>query len=83
MDEPFGLVAKFDMDVAYCESKHTFDVVNDLVETPLEGSCDVYVHEGSSSLGFNYASPNPFDHSHVSPMCHLLHSPSIILKYLV
>ena len=36
-----------------CESEDTYAVVHNLVETYLEVSCDVYVHEGSSSLGFN------------------------------
>ena len=29
--EPFGLVAKFDVDGAYCESGDTFDMVHNLV----------------------------------------------------
>ena len=37
MGEPFGVVAKFDVDAAYCESKDTHDVVHNLVETPFNG----------------------------------------------
>ena len=37
VDEPFGLVAKFDVDAAYCELEDTYDVVHNLVETPLAG----------------------------------------------
>jgi len=44
-------------------------VVHNLVETPLEELCDVFVHEESSTLGSNHFLPNPLDHSHVSPMC--------------
>ena len=49
--EPFRLVAKFDVDVAYWMSDDTNDVVHNLVEPPLEVSCDVFVQEDSSSLG--------------------------------
>ena len=42
----------------------------DLVETPLEGSRDVLVHEESPIVGFhNIVLPNPLNHSHVSPTC--------------
>jgi len=44
--------------------------VHDLVETPLEGSSDVRMHEESPSLSFdNNVLPNPRDHSRVSPIC--------------
>jgi len=49
--EPFRLVAKFDVDVAYWVSDDTNDVVHNLVEPPLEVSCDVFMQEDSSSLG--------------------------------
>ena len=41
MGEPFVLVFKFDVGAMCCESEDTFDVVHNLVETPLEVSCDV------------------------------------------
>ena len=44
-------------------------MVQNLVETPLEVSCDVYVHKECSKLGFNNALSNPLDQSHVSLMC--------------
>jgi len=69
MDEPFELVAKFDVGATYCESDNTYNVVHNLVETLLEGRCDVYVHKESSSLGGDNVLPNPLDQSHVSPTC--------------
>jgi len=43
--------------------------VHDLVESPLEGSHDVLMHEESPSLGFDdIVLPNPFDHSDASPL---------------
>jgi len=47
----------------------------DLAKTPLEGCRDMFVHGGSSSLGSNYAIPNPIEHSHVSLMCSQHSSP--------
>ena len=49
----FGSVAKFNAGAVYCKSKDTYDKVNNLVESPLEGCCEVYVHENSSILGSN------------------------------
>jgi len=45
VDELFGFVARFDIVDACCELKDTFDAMHDLGKTPLEASCDVYVHE--------------------------------------
>jgi len=64
----FGVVAKLSVVVACLESEDTFDEVYDLVETPLEGSSYVFIHEDFPSLGCNIVLPNPLDHSHVSPM---------------
>ena len=56
-----------------------FDAVHDLVETPLEESRDVLVHEESPSFGFHdIVLPNPLDHSHVSLTCS---QPSIFPEY--
>ena len=49
--------------------KDTVNEVHDLVETTLEGSCDLLVHRDFSSLGCNIVLPNPVDYSHVSSMC--------------
>jgi len=57
------------MDASYCESRDTFNRVYNLVETPLEGHCDMYAHEESSSLGCNNVFTNTLDQSHVSTMC--------------
>jgi len=70
--EPFGFVARFDVADACFKSEGILDKVHDLVETPLEGSRDVLVHEWSPSLGFDsIVLPNSLDHSHVSPVCSL------------
>ena len=46
--------------------------MRDLVETSLEGSCNVFMHEESPRLGFNnIVVSNPLGHSHVSPVCSL------------
>ena len=66
MAKPFGVVAKF-VDACF-ESRDTFDKVHDLVETPLEGSCDVFVHKDFPSLDSNIVLPNPLNHSYASPL---------------
>jgi len=52
--------------------------VHDLVETPLEGSSDAFMHEDFLSLGCDNVFPNPLYHSHVLPLCSL---PSPSPKY--
>jgi len=43
--------------------------MHNLVETPLEGSCDVFIHEQSPSLGSDDSVlPNPLDHLHPFPL---------------
>ena len=69
MGEPFRLITKFDVDNSYCASEDTLDVVHNLVNTPLEGCHYECVHKESASLCFNYAFPNPLDHTHVFPTC--------------
>jgi len=64
----FGVIAKSSVVDACFESEDIFDEVHDLVETPLELSHDVFMHEESPSLGCNNVLPNPLDHSHVSPI---------------
>jgi len=76
VDKPFGVVVRFSVTDACFELEDTFEEVHNLVETPLEGSHDVFMHEVSPSLGFDYIIlPNPLDHSHISPM-YLQPSPS-------
>jgi len=54
------------------KSKDILDEVHDLDKTPLEGSCDVFMHEESPSLGFdNIVLLNPLNHFHVSSICSL------------
>jgi len=55
------------------KSEDTLNEVHDLAETPLEGSCDVFVDEDFPNLGFDDSVlPNTFDHSHASPLVHHL-----------
>jgi len=77
--EPFGVVTRFSITDACFELGDTCDKLHDLVEMPLEGSRDVFMHEEFPSLGFdNNVIPNPFYHFHVSPICSL---PSISSEY--
>jgi len=70
--EPFGVVARSSVIDTSFESEDTFDKVHDLVETPLEGSHDVLVHDWSPGLGFDdNVFPNLLDHFHISPICSL------------
>jgi len=66
--EPFKYVARLSGANVCLELEGTFDRVHVLARTHLKVSCDVYVHEDSSSPGSNYVVPNPIDHSHVSTM---------------
>jgi len=78
--EPFDVVAKFSTVDECFESKDILDEVHDLVEIPLEGSCDVFKHEKSPSLGCQGDLLNPLDHSHASPLCS---QPSPSLEYYI
>ena len=69
MVEPFGFIARFDAADLYYELEYTFDAMDDVVEIPLKGCCDVSVHEESPSIGFNNILPDFLDHSHVFPIC--------------
>jgi len=77
--EPFGLVAKFGMNNACCGLKTPFVELHHLVDTPLEGCRDMFVHEGSPSQVCDDVSPNSLERSHVSPMCS---QPSFSPNYL-
>ena len=68
MGETFGVFARFGIFDECFELKYILNEVHDLVETHLEGSHDVFVHEDSPSLGYTIVLPNPLDHSHASPM---------------
>ena len=46
----------------------TFDMSHNLVDSPLEGCRDMFVHGGCPSLGCDDVIPNSLEHSHVSPM---------------
>ena len=65
MGEPFGGFPRF-VD-AYFGSEDTFDEVLNLVETPLKGPCDVFVHEDFPSLGYDIVLRNYLDYSYVFP----------------
>jgi len=57
------VVARFSVFYACFEPQYNFDEVHDLVKNPLEGSCDVFMHENFPSLGYDSVLPNPVDHS--------------------
>jgi len=67
--EPFGLVARIGMNNASCALETSFDEVQNLVDIPLEGCLDMFVHEGSPSLAYDNVIPNSLKHSHVSTFC--------------
>jgi len=67
--EPFGLCASFGTNNALCGLEDTFDMEHNLVDTPLEGCRDVFMHEGSYSLACDHVLPSSFEHSHVSTFC--------------
>ena len=49
-----------------CGFEDTLDRGHNLVNPPLEGCRDLFMHEGSSSLSFENVLPNPLEHAHVS-----------------
>jgi len=63
--EPFGLVARFGMNNACCWLETPFDKLHHLGDTPLEGCHDMFVYEGSPSLGCVDAIPNFLERSDV------------------
>jgi len=75
---PLGLLLRLNGANLYCESEDIYDVVHNLVVTPLEVSYNVYVHGKYSSLGCEIVLSNSLDHTHVSPMCS---QPSFSLRY--
>ena len=67
--EPLGFVAGFDVADACFKSEDILDEVHDLVEMPLVGSRDVFMHEESPFLSFDKnVLSNPLGHSHISPV---------------
>jgi len=64
--EPFGYVTNFGMNNDLCGFEDTLNRGHNLVDPPLEGCRDLFVHEGSSSLSFENVLPNPLEHAHVS-----------------
>jgi len=81
--EPFGFVARMGMNNACCGLETSFEEVHNLVDIPLEGCLDMFVHEGSPRLGSNHVIPNPLDHFHVSTMRSQPSSSSPALDYNV
>ena len=64
--EPLGYAARFNRDNALCGFEDMLDREHNLVDTPLKGCRDLFVHEGSSSLSYENVLPNPLEHAHVS-----------------
>ena len=57
------------MNNALCGLEDTFYMEHNLVDTPLEGCRDVFMHEGSSSLAYDKVLPSSLENSHVSTFC--------------
>jgi len=74
--ELFGFVIKFNVVDAYFESEDTLYEVYNIVETPLKGSRDLFMHEDFPSPVCDIIIPNLPDHFDVSPLCSLP-SPSL------
>jgi len=71
MGKPFEVVARFSVVDACLKLEDTFHKVHDLAKTPLEGSCNVSMHEESPTLGCESVLTSLLDHSHASPLCSL------------
>jgi len=56
------------MNNACCELETPFEEVHNLVDSSLEGCRAMFVHGGCPNLVCDDVSPNPIEHSHVSPM---------------
>jgi len=67
--ESFGLDASFGMNNYLCGFEDTIDREHNLVDTPLEGCREVFLHEGSPSLAYENVIPSSLEHSHVSTLC--------------
>ena len=94
MGETFGLGASFGMNNTLCELEDTFNMEHNLVDTPLEGCRDVFMHEGSPSLACEVVimfSPVPlsismflpFVHNFYFPLSILMMCPLIILIFVI
>ena len=73
--EPFEF-ARFDEVNACEEFDDTFHMTYNLVDTSLEGCHDMFMHEGSPSLGCNDVIPNPLISMFLLCVYNLHHSPS-------
>ena len=76
MGEPFGLVTRLGINNACCGLETLFEEVHHLVETPLEGCRDMFVHEGSPKLVCDDdIPPILLSNSLFLPCFHTLHFP--------
>jgi len=67
--DTFLLDASFGMNNDLCGFEDTLDREHNLVDTPLEGCREVFVHEGSPSVTYDNVMPNPLKHSPISIFC--------------
>jgi len=89
--EPLGYDARLNGISECLESEDAFYVVQNLVDTPLDGSRDMFVHEGSPSLGCDHVIPILHENSYVSLTCSqssfpwsiLLMCPMIFLNFVI
>ena len=77
------------MSNALCELEDTFDMEHNLVDTPLEGCRDIFMHEGSPSLAcenvIHLSIPmfQPFVHNLHFSLGILMVRPLIILRFVI
>jgi len=76
--ESFGYAARLS-GVNACEELEDFDEVHSLVDTSLEGCCDMFVHKGCPSLGCDDVIPIPLSIPIFLPCFQTLHFPLSIL----
>jgi len=73
--EPFGYAARLGGISACLESEDTFDMVHNLVDTPLERCRDIFAHGGSPSLGCDDVFHNSLENVMFLLCVHNLHFP--------
>ena len=67
--EHLGYATRFSRDNALCGFEDMLDREHNLVDTPLKGCRDLFVHEGSPSLTYENVIPSSLEHSHASTLC--------------
>ena len=80
------------MNIALCGLEDALNMEHSIVDIPLEGCRDVFMHEESPSLTCENVLPSPLEHSHVFTFCStplfsfeyiLMMFPLIILRFVI